>query len=66
MIIIDGKKIARDIIDGLKKMPKPEKSLAAIFVGSSKASESFLKQKEKMAALELPKMSAKKRRGDLY
>lgn len=50
MVIIDGKKIARGIIDDLKKMPKPEKTFAAIFVGSSKASESFLKQKEKVAS----------------
>lgn len=49
MIIVDGKKLAGEIIDSLKKLPKPQKKIAAIFVGDSLASESFLKQKEKAA-----------------
>lgn len=48
-MVIDGKVIAKEIIDELKKMSKPQKKLAAVFVGSSKASESFLKQKERVA-----------------
>ena len=48
-MVIDGKKIARKIIESLKIMPKPQKKLAAIFVGENPASISFLKQKEKIA-----------------
>jgi methylenetetrahydrofolate dehydrogenase (NADP+)/methenyltetrahydrofolate cyclohydrolase len=47
--IVNGKKIAREIIDDLKKLPKPQKKLAAILVGENPASISFLKQKEKAA-----------------
>jgi methylenetetrahydrofolate dehydrogenase (NADP+)/methenyltetrahydrofolate cyclohydrolase len=47
--IIDGKKIAADIIERLKKLPRPSKALAAVYVGKSRASESFLRQKEKIA-----------------
>ncbi|MDP3729194.1 MAG: bifunctional 5,10-methylenetetrahydrofolate dehydrogenase/5,10-methenyltetrahydrofolate cyclohydrolase [bacterium] len=46
---INGKAIARTIIESLQKLPKPEKSLAAIFVGDNAQSQSFLKQKEKIA-----------------
>lgn len=49
MIIIDGKKIAAEIIAELKKKPKPEKFLAAVFIGNNPVSENFLKQKEKVA-----------------
>jgi methylenetetrahydrofolate dehydrogenase (NADP+)/methenyltetrahydrofolate cyclohydrolase len=48
-IIIDGKKISREIIDKLKKQSKPEKIFAAVSVGDNPQSESFLKQKEKVA-----------------
>ncbi len=48
-MIIDGKAIARKIIEELKKLPKLGKALAAVFVGDSAASESFLKQKRKIA-----------------
>jgi GxxExxY protein len=48
-LVIDGRKIAQEIIDELKKLPKPQKTLAAIFVGTNAASESFLKQKAKIA-----------------
>ena len=48
-MIIDGKKIARQIIEGLKKKSKLKKFLAAILVGDDPASISFLKRKEKTA-----------------
>ncbi|MEK7635846.1 MAG: bifunctional 5,10-methylenetetrahydrofolate dehydrogenase/5,10-methenyltetrahydrofolate cyclohydrolase [Patescibacteria group bacterium] len=48
-MIIDGKKIAQVIIEKLKSQPKPEKIFAAILVGENPQSESFLKQKEKVA-----------------
>ena len=46
---IDGKKIAEKIISDLRKLPKPDKMLAAVLVGDNPQSLSFLKQKEKMA-----------------
>ncbi len=46
---IDGKKIASEIISGLKKEPRLNKFLAAILVGENPASASFLKIKEKTA-----------------
>ena len=49
MQIIDGKKIAADIIARLKARPKPEGFFAAILVGDDAASLHFLKQKEKVA-----------------
>ena len=49
MKIIDGKIIARKILEHLKKFPKPEKKLVAFLAGDSAASESFLKQKKKIA-----------------
>lgn len=48
-MVIDGKKIAVDIIAELKKRPKPDKFLAAILVGENPASISFLNQKKKIA-----------------
>jgi methylenetetrahydrofolate dehydrogenase (NADP+)/methenyltetrahydrofolate cyclohydrolase len=48
-MIIDGRKIAQEIIEKLKTRPAPEKILAAILVGENPASISFLKQKEKTA-----------------
>jgi methylenetetrahydrofolate dehydrogenase (NADP+)/methenyltetrahydrofolate cyclohydrolase len=48
-MIIDGKKIAQEIIERLKAMPRPEKIFAAILVGENPVSESFLRQKEKTA-----------------
>ncbi len=59
-MIIDGKKIAGKIISDLSGLPKPDKMLAAVLVGSAGSpqaaqSKSFLKQKEKMAeALGIP------------
>ncbi len=49
MEIINGKEIARKIIEKLKNKPKPEKILAVIKVGENSASASFIKQKEKVA-----------------
>jgi len=48
-MIIDGKQIASEIIEELKKRPKPEKFFAAILVGDNPASVNFIKQKEKTA-----------------
>src|SRR3989344_2473910 len=48
-MIIDGKKIAENIILDLKALKKPQKSLAAILVGENAQSESFLRQKAKIA-----------------
>ena len=50
LMIIDGKKIATEIIDKLKQLEKPKKFLAAFLIGENSASESFIKQKEKTAA----------------
>ena len=49
MIKIDGKAIARKIVEELKKRPKPEKILAAVFVGRDEASAAFLRRKEAIA-----------------
>lgn len=49
MIIIDGKKIAGEIVAELKNRLKPEKFFAAILVGEEPASINFLRQKEKVA-----------------
>lgn len=48
-MVIDGKKIARKIIELLKSLPRPPKKLAAVLVGANPASISFLKQKERIA-----------------
>ena len=48
-MIINGQKIAREIIEDLKKLSSPKKFLAAFLAGSDPASLSFLKQKEKIA-----------------
>lgn len=48
-MIIDGKKIAEDILTRLAAAPKPEKFLAAVLVGDDASSVSFLAQKEKVA-----------------
>ncbi len=49
MKIIDGKKIASEIVGELKNKQKPEKFMAAILVGNDSASENFINQKEKTA-----------------
>lgn len=48
-MIIDGKKIAGEIIDRLKTQPRPKKFFGAVLVGGDPASLNFLKQKEKIA-----------------
>ena len=48
-MIIDGRAIAREIVENLKNQPRPNKTLAAIFVGDNPQSQSFLRQKEKIA-----------------
>lgn len=49
MIKIDGKKISQIILDQLKSRPIPRKFLAVFLVGNDSASESFVRQKEKIA-----------------
>jgi methylenetetrahydrofolate dehydrogenase (NADP+)/methenyltetrahydrofolate cyclohydrolase len=48
-MVIDGKAIAGEITERLKKLPKPEKFFGAVLVGDDPASVNFLKQKEKAA-----------------
>src|SRR3989338_1665656 len=50
MSIIDGKKIAQEIVENLKLGPKPEKFFAGVLIGDDPASESFQKLKQKTAA----------------
>lgn len=47
--MIDGKKIAQEIIERLKARPHPKKFFGAVLVGDDPASLNFLKQKEKVA-----------------
>ncbi|HUX36204.1 MAG TPA: bifunctional 5,10-methylenetetrahydrofolate dehydrogenase/5,10-methenyltetrahydrofolate cyclohydrolase [Candidatus Paceibacterota bacterium] len=49
MTIINGRKIAQEIIADLKLRPKPEKFMAAILVGDDPASANFINQKKKTA-----------------
>ena len=49
MKVIDGKGIAKEIIEDLKGEPVPHKIVAAVLVGDNAASESFVRQKEKAA-----------------
>lgn len=46
---LDGKIIAAEILEQLKKLPQPKKFLAGVLAGGNAASKSFLKQKEKFA-----------------
>lgn len=46
---IDGHAISKEIIEQLKKLPKPEKIFAAILIGEDARSISFLRQKEQVA-----------------
>jgi len=48
-MVIEGKKIAEEILARLKVLSKPKKFLAAFLVGNNPSSISFLKQKEKIA-----------------
>lgn len=47
--MIDGRKIAGDILERLKATPKPDRFLAAFLVGDDKSSASFIAQKGKIA-----------------
>lgn len=49
MQIIDGKKMAQDILLRLKSQATPQKTLVAFLVGDDSASISFIRQKEKTA-----------------
>ncbi|MDO8752224.1 MAG: bifunctional 5,10-methylenetetrahydrofolate dehydrogenase/5,10-methenyltetrahydrofolate cyclohydrolase, partial [Candidatus Wolfebacteria bacterium] len=46
---IDGKQIAKEIVDVLKEKPVPKKFLGVFLVGGDSASASFVEQKEKIA-----------------
>lgn len=48
-MIINGKKIAEDILNQLRKQPTPQKALTAVLVGDDPASISFIRQKQKAA-----------------
>lgn len=48
--MIEGARIADNIISRIKKKAIPEKELAAILVGENEASESFLRQKSRFAS----------------
>lgn len=48
-MIVDGKKLAKEIISELKALPRPKKFWGAALVGEDPASVSFLRQKEKTA-----------------
>ncbi len=48
-MVIDGKKIAAEILAKLKSRPAPKKFLAVFLVGDDPSSVSFIKQKEKIA-----------------
>jgi len=48
-MVIDGKKIASEIVERLKAAPKTGKFFGAALVGDDPASINFLKQKEKVA-----------------
>ncbi|OGY99737.1 MAG: hypothetical protein A2945_01940 [Candidatus Liptonbacteria bacterium RIFCSPLOWO2_01_FULL_52_25] len=50
-MVIDGRKIAGEIMERLKSLPKPKTFFAAFLVGDDASSVSFLKQKEKAAKL---------------
>jgi len=50
MVIVDGKKIAKEIIENLKKLPKPEKNFLGVFVvGFNQITENFVNKKKKIA-----------------
>ena len=48
-MVIDGKKIAEELLSELKKKPIPQKFLAGVLIGKDLASESFQKLKEETA-----------------
>lgn len=50
MLIVDGKKIAGDIVRELKKLPRPDKFLGVVLVGENSSSLSFVSRKEAVAS----------------
>lgn len=48
-MLIDGKKIAHELLSILRAMPAPERSIVALLVGDSPSLKSFLRQKSKTA-----------------
>ncbi|MFA5870667.1 MAG: bifunctional 5,10-methylenetetrahydrofolate dehydrogenase/5,10-methenyltetrahydrofolate cyclohydrolase [Candidatus Paceibacterota bacterium] len=48
-MIIDGKQIAREIIEKLKSHSAPKKFLGVVLVGENNASKKFIEQKKKIA-----------------
>lgn len=50
-MIIDGRKIAKEIINGLQGHPTPKKFLGVVLVGENTASEKFIQQKKKIAEI---------------
>lgn len=48
-MIIDGKKIAEEILNELKSLPKPKKFLAIVWAGEDPASQSFINKKKEIA-----------------
>lgn len=46
---VDGREIAQDIFDGLKKLTPPRKFLAVFLVGDDPSSVNFVRQKERKA-----------------
>ncbi len=49
MIIVDGKKVAAELLGRLKEKPKPKKFFAGVLIGDDPASESFQKLKQDTA-----------------
>lgn len=49
MTPIDGEKIAAEILEKLKVLPRPKKFFGAAFIGDDPTSEGFLKQKARVA-----------------
>src|SRR3989344_2431491 len=49
MVRVDGRAIAKEIIDELKKQPRIGKKLAVVMVGADKASLAFVRRKEAVA-----------------
>ena len=47
-MVIDGKKIAEEVLGRLRQLPRPDRFFAAVLVGDAPASLNFLKQKEKV------------------
>lgn len=48
---IDGRKLAEDIYDGLRRLPAPRRRMVAVLIGGNAASASFLARKAAVAQL---------------